>query len=153
MVDPRAMNDHEAIEWEGVIVHHSATGPNVTAKQIRDYHVKQRGWLDVGYHGLISKESGHWGFVEGRPLSLTGSHCPGKNQTHLGLCLIGNFQFTTPPIEQLDATALVLAEWCVAFDFSPENIYPHRQYRHTECPGMVNMLTLRERVYALLAHE
>lgn len=151
MIDPRAMNDLEAIEWEGALIHHSATGPNVTSKQITDYHVKERGWLAAGYHGFISQESGAWRFVPGRALSMPGSHCPGKNKTHLGLCLIGNFMESLPPTAQIQAAADVLAEWCVAFDFGPQDIYPHKAYRQTECPGMVDILSLRAKVLGILA--
>lgn len=153
MIDPRAMNDHEAIEWEGALIHHSATGPNVTAQQIRDYHVRERGWLDIGYHGVIQLVAGRWSFVPGRALSMSGSHCPGKNKTHLGLCLIGNFMESLPPAAQIQAAAEVLAEWCVAFDFNASDIYPHKAYRQTECPGMVDILGLRARVVSILAEE
>jgi hypothetical protein len=152
VIDPRALNDFEAIEWEGALVHHSATGPTVSAKSIADYHVRERGWRAVGYHGLIELGPKGWRFVEGRSLSLPGSHCPGVNKTHLGLCLIGNFSHATPPSAQLDAAAGVLAEWCVSFNFSPAEIFPHRQFRKTECPGLVDILGLRARVAALLAH-
>ena len=151
MIDPRALNDHEAIEWQGALIHHSATGTNVTSKQITDYHVKERGWLAAGYHGFVSQESGKWAFVPGRPLSMAGSHCPGKNKTHLGLCLIGNFMESLPPSAQIQAAAEVLAEWCVAFDFNASDIYPHKAYRQTECPGMVDILGLRAKVVAILA--
>lgn len=151
MIDPRAMNDHEAIEWEGALIHHSATGPNVTAQQIRDYHVKERGWQDIGYHGVIALVDGKYSFVPGRALSMPGAHCPGKNKTHLGLCLIGNFAQSLPPSAQIQAAAEVLAEWCVAFDFNASDIYPHKAYRQTECPGMVDILSLRAKVVAILA--
>ena len=152
MIDPRAMADHEALEWEGVLIHHSATGPNVTVQQIRDYHVKVRGWEEIGYHGAISQESGKWAFHPGRSLAMPGAHCPGKNKTHLGLCLIGNFMQSLPPAAQIQAAAEVLAEWCVSFDFDPCDIYPHKAYRQTDCPGMVDILGLRAKVTAILAY-
>jgi hypothetical protein len=152
MIDPRAMNDTEAIEWRGALVHHSATGPNVTFQQIHDYHVKERGWIDIGYHGGICFVGGRWTFVPGRSLSMKGAHCPGKNGTHLGLCLIGNFMEAPPTTAQMEAAAEVLAEWCVAFDFGPEAIFPHKAYRQTECPGMVDVADLRRRVASIIAH-
>lgn len=151
VLDPRAVNDIEAREWEGVLIHHSATSPTVTAKSITDYHVKERGWIAAGYHGFVSMRSdGTYQFEPGRALSLPGSHCPGKNRTHLGLCLVGNFMHSTPPILQLEVAAQVLAEWCVVYDFSPEEIYPHRAFRQTECPGLVDILSLRRAVTRIL---
>ena len=151
ILDPRGVADHEAIEWEGALIHHSATAPTVTAQSIRDYHVKKRGWLDIGYHGLIEMAGHGFRFVPGRPLSMPGSHCPDKNKTHLGLCLIGNFMHGTPPIAQLEVAAEVLAEWCVSFDFGPEDVHPHFAFRKTECPGLVDIAGLRERVLRILA--
>ena len=153
ILDPRVVHDNEAIEWEGALIHHSATAPTITAKSITDYHVKERGWIAAGYHGFVSlRPGGGYQFESGRELSVAGSHCPGKNRTHLGLCLIGNFTHATPPIAQLEVAAGVLAEWCVAFDFGPGEIYPHFAFRKTECPGTVDILGLRARVARLLAH-
>ena len=152
LLDPRCVADPDALDWQGALIHHSATAPTVTAKSITDYHVKERGWIAVGYNGLIEMTlSGGFRFVAGRPLSIPGSHCPGKNKTHLGLCLIGNFMHSTPPIAQLEVAAEVLAEWCVAFDFSPEEIHPHWAFRITDCPGMVDILAMRRRVAGILA--
>lgn len=153
VIDTRAVLDDTAIEWRGALIHHSATSPTVTAEQIRNYHVKEKGWVDVGYHGLIELDKhGVWRFVPGRSLSMVGAHCPTKNRTHLGLCLIGNFMHSTPPIAQLEAAADLLAEWCVAFDFGPDAIWPHKAYRQTDCPGLVDILSLRARVLSILAH-
>ena len=54
-------------------------------------------------------------------------------------------------LEQLEVAAEVLAEWCVAFDFSPEEIHPHRAFRITDCPGMVDILAMRRKVAGILA--
>jgi len=151
ILDTRIVADDSPIDWVGALIHHSATGPTVTAKAIADYHVKERGWLDVGYHGLVELAGGGYKFAPGRSLAMHGAHCPGKNRTHLGLCLIGNYANATPPIAQLEVAAEILAEWCVAFDFSPEDIYPHKAFRKTECPGIVDILGLRARVAAILA--
>ena len=151
-LDPRAVDAVEMPEWQGALIHHSATSPTVTAKSIMDYHVKERGWIDVGYHGLVEMAPNGFRFVPGRALSMPGSHCPGKNRTHLGLCLIGNFMHSTPPIAQLEVAADVLAEWCVSFGFGPEEIHPHRAYRQTDCPGLVDILDLRQRVLRVLSN-
>ncbi len=153
ILDPRGVADHEAIEWEGALIHHSATAPTVTAQSITNYHVKERGWVAAGYHGFVSMRlDGGYQFEPGRALSMPGSHCPGKNKTHLGLCLIGNFMDSAPPLAQLEVAAEVLAEWCIAFDFGPEEIHPHRKFKATDCPGgKLDIQGLRERVRRILA--
>lgn len=151
LLDPRCLSEYDSREWEGVLIHHSATSPTATVQSIRDYHVKHNGWAAIGYHGIASmRPDGGYQFEPGRGLDMVGSHCPGKNKTHLGLCLIGNFMHGTPPIAQLEVAARVLAEWCTAFDFSPDEIYPHSAFRKTECPGAVDIAGLRARVLALL---
>ena len=71
-----------------IIMHCSANGPDSTigAKEIRDYHVRVRGWLDIGYHFVVRRD----GTVEeGRPLTAVGAHCTGHNARSVGICLVG----------------------------------------------------------------
>ena len=61
-----------------IIVHCTATpeGRDVTINEVRDWHVNDNGWRDVGYHFLIRLD----GTVEeGRPIEQTGAHCYGNN--------------------------------------------------------------------------
>lgn len=72
-----------------IIVHCSATeGGN--ANSIRDYHVNNLGWRDIGYHYVIDKD----GKIEkGRSLHEVGAHCKGENHDSIGICLVGNEQW------------------------------------------------------------
>jgi N-acetylmuramoyl-L-alanine amidase len=84
-----------AYAWEGVVIHHSATSPNTKAESIKRYHVEERGWDDIGYHWIIEADGR---IVQGRSESTVGAHAlnpkPSRNQTHIGICVIGNDQFS-----------------------------------------------------------
>lgn len=75
-------------QWEGIVVHHSASGPNTTAADINRWH-KERGFDGIGYHFVILPS----GKIEiGRSLSRNGAHAlnpsPSRNRTHIGVVLI-----------------------------------------------------------------
>jgi len=59
---------------------------DVDSQWIRDIHVKQNGWKDIGYHYIILRD----GTLEkGRPESQSGAHVAGHNASTIGVCLIG----------------------------------------------------------------
>jgi N-acetylmuramoyl-L-alanine amidase len=71
-----------------IVVHCSATPPNVDigVAEIREWHQKQNGWLDIGYHFVIRRN----GQIErGRPVDVQGSHARGFNDRSIGICLVG----------------------------------------------------------------
>jgi N-acetylmuramoyl-L-alanine amidase len=56
------------------------------AADIRGWHVKENGWIDIGYHYVITRR----GIVQrGRPKWAVGSHVAGFNGHSLGICLVG----------------------------------------------------------------
>lgn len=77
-----------------IIIHCSATRPSwmrgkpfkEQVREIKRWHTEERGWSDIGYHYLISRE----GTVrKGRPIDRTGAHTRGHNKGSVGICLIG----------------------------------------------------------------
>lgn len=71
-----------------IIVHCSYTSPSqdIGAAEIRDWHVNDNGWSDIGYHFVINRK----GIVElGRPVKFAGAHVRGHNQDSIGICLVG----------------------------------------------------------------
>jgi hypothetical protein len=74
-------------EINRIIIHHTATAQETTVSSIRNYHMHNRGWRDIGYHYLI--DGG--GFVRlGRPERLSGAHCKGNNRDSIGVAVIGD---------------------------------------------------------------
>lgn len=75
-----------------IVVHcsDSPQGRGDTAKTIHDWHLS-RGWSGIGYHFVILEN----GKVErGRPVYWAGAHVKGHNIGSIGVCLIGEDEFT-----------------------------------------------------------
>ena len=77
-----------------IVIHCSATRPgwfagrSAKAKmaEIRRWHVKDRGWKDVGYHYLIDRDGT---IVAGRAENVVGAHVIDRNRGTIGVCLVG----------------------------------------------------------------
>ncbi len=108
-----------------IIVHHSATVDGRTNEwdAIRRYHTSWRRldlniivtqeeagelmakgvpvtapWRDIGYHRGIERENGVLVVREGRPLTETGAHATGFNDSGVGLCIVGNYDRHEPDL-------------------------------------------------------
>ncbi len=112
------------MEWQGIVVHHSASH-DVSANEIDRWH-KEKGWAGVGYHFVIRAD----GSIEpARDWKTAGAHAYGRNSTHLGICLTGNFGNHAPTDEQM--RSLVMLVKGIKTRFKIEKIEQH----HEECPG------------------
>ena len=71
-----------------IVIHCADTPPemDIGAKEIRKWHVEERGWRDIGYHYVIRRD----GNIElGRPVTDSGAHVRGFNSRSVGVCLVG----------------------------------------------------------------
>ena len=74
-----------------IVVHCSATTPtmDIGVGTIRGWHVLERGWSDVGYHFVITRD----GEVQtGRPIERSGAHAKGFNKHSVGICYVGGLE-------------------------------------------------------------
>ena len=136
-----------------ILVHHTAT-PNVDdlsrraaddlARGIQNFHMDRRGWLDSGQHFTISRG----GFVlEGRHRSLEalrsgrkqveGAHCTGQNLVSIGIENEGTYTDTGPTGVLWDRLREMCAHVCSQYGIAPTEIYGHRDFKDTLCPGDV----------------
>ena len=92
MIDFEKLFNAERKLWSGIVIHHSLTKDQTTNDwdSIKKYHLSS-GWQDIGYHFGIERIGEDWTYQVGRPLSMTGAHTKGFNETHLGICVVGNF--------------------------------------------------------------
>jgi len=136
-----------------IIVHCSATRPewflgkSVEQKrdEIKNWHVKDRGWKDIGYALIIDRDGKT---AKGRDLDKDGdvweeigAHVEGKNSRSIGLCLIGGFgsnaddpflkHFTPAQEDTLFMTISSLRKEFPSIKF----ISGHNQYANKACPG------------------
>ncbi len=130
-----------------IVVHHSATNGG-NAEAIRRYHKEVNKWDDIGYHFVILRD----GKVEaGRPENLVGAHARtgrsfNRNPFSVGICLIGNGQFTN---EQKKALAQLLAKLCKKYEIDSLSKEEKRgiQGHHEECPGPnLNLEEIKKKV-------
>jgi len=103
-----------------------------TWEAIRAYHMRERGWRDIGYHlGIGPKEEGVWLL---RPMTMIGGHCTGHNSKSIGIAMVGNFDKEDPEL-CLPQAVRVLAVCCRVLGLGPEDIYFHRDFANKTCPG------------------
>jgi len=157
---------------QAAFVHHTADRNTYTRAQVPamvratyTYHVKSRGWCDIGYNFLVDRFGRVFeGRFGGAQLPVLGAHTGGFNSNSFGISLIGNFQSAAPPPAMLETTARVIAWKFDANYRSPvttivmnnKRLYTisgHRDTKATECPGnqLYNKLGwLRQRVMVLI---
>ncbi|MCA1824486.1 MAG: N-acetylmuramoyl-L-alanine amidase [Frankia sp.] len=105
-------------------VHHTDTSNSYSAAQaasmirgIYAFHVKSRGWSDIGYNFLVDRYGrvyeGRYGGVD---KAVIGAHTGGFNSNSFGVSLLGTFTTSTPPAGMLTALERVLA-WKLAISY------------------------------------
>lgn len=147
------------LKAKGVVIHHADT-PNVTPstdtnaevqrvaellRGIYRWHTQHNGWRDIGYHFFISRGGLVFEARLGSSLALkdglmvTGAHCPGKNPTHIGICLEGNYQNTDLPSSLWESAVKLIAtiSYIAGFELNRTNVLLHRDVVSTACPGDV----------------
>ena len=93
-----------------LIIHCSATpdSDNIGASEIHKMHLGF-GWDGIGYHKVIRRD----GQVEnGRPEFWVGAHVKGINDKSLGVCLIGNINFTN---DQFLSLKKIIQGWRIKY--------------------------------------
>ena len=129
-----------------VIVHCAATRPewmagkSTAAKvvEIRRWHVKDRGWSDIGYHWVIDRDGT---VAAGRPMAVDGAHVAGRNKGTVGVCLIGGHgsdptdKFSDHFTPEQDAALRELIERLQREHPSIKKVSGHNEYSAKACPG------------------
>ncbi|SKC62656.1 N-acetylmuramoyl-L-alanine amidase [Maledivibacter halophilus] len=113
-----------------IILHHSATNEG-TFESIRKYHVKTKGWKDIGYHYLITTDGK---LHKGRDEKEVGAHTIGQNAKSIGICLVGNFDKYRPNANQLHTLYKLLNDVKIRYGQLP--IHGHNEFSTKTCPGL-----------------
>jgi N-acetylmuramoyl-L-alanine amidase len=88
---------------------------------IRKWHVEERGFSDIGYHWVITKD----GTVHsGRPEEQVGAHVAGHNAGTLGICLCGRREFTKEQFSSLEKLCFGLVR---KYGLEKSDIVGHRE--------------------------
>ncbi|MCO1577986.1 N-acetylmuramoyl-L-alanine amidase [Crossiella sp. SN42] len=136
-----------------IIVHHTATA-NVTdyslarafalSRSIQNYHMDSNGWIDTGQH-FTNSRGGH--ITEGRHRSLAAlnggtqhvvsAHTSGQNNVALGIENEGLYTSVGPTTAQWNSLVALCRYMCQQYRIAASQIYGHRDYNNTACPGNV----------------
>ncbi|MCS7186142.1 MAG: peptidoglycan recognition family protein [Armatimonadota bacterium] len=129
-------------EWRGIVLHHTskpdyslfAKKPDCAywLKVIDRVHRVSRKFKGIGYHFVIFP-NGLIGL--GRDVSEVGAHVKGHNSKFLGVCLLGNFNKDEMKEDQYISLWFVLTSLVVRLGLLPEQIWFHRDFAATDCPG------------------
>jgi hypothetical protein len=134
-----------------IIIHHTATANSTDlsqshafalARSIQNFHMDSNGWSDTGQNFTVSRG----GFImEGRHTSLshltsgsgfvTSAHCPGQNTVAVGIENEGTYTSVVPPTSLWDKLVDLCVYICQQGGFGATQIYGHRDFVATECPG------------------
>ena len=128
------------------------------ARSIQRHHLA-RGWRDSGHHFLLTRsglilEGRHGSLAAARMgFVIAGAHA-GHNEANTrswGLELEGNTELAPVTPEQWAACVELCAWLSFVGNTQARDIFPHRNYRPTACPGawlMANLDRLREETRA-----
>jgi hypothetical protein len=132
--------------WSAIIIHHSATDAG-NAAIIDKWHREENGWNGIGYDFVIGNGSNS-GDGEVEPTfrwrgQLTGAHTGGTpgnwaNEEGIGICLIGDFDRTTPTARQMDSLVRLVRFLQQRYGIPKSRIYGHGSTpggHSTDCPG------------------
>lgn len=155
-------------KWRGIIIHHSgdiAEEKVNDARNIASFHINYNKWQDLGYHFVIeddgtiyisnNSENARWIYQR------SGAHC---NETYsidrkinfepltansycIGICLTGNFEIQNPMPSQTLSLYLLCFELIKGLPLDEDNIWEHKYFAKTDCPGQnFNLMRLKQQL-------
>mgnify|MGYP003138665795 FL=1 len=119
-----------------IVIHCSYTKPNmdIGLREIRDWHVNDNGWRDVGYHYIIRRN----GEVElGRNVKDTGAHAAGYNHKSIGIALVGGMaddNSTEDNFTDKQWTTLLDLVKQKLIDYPDAKVIGHNEISEKDCP-------------------
>ncbi|MCT4507352.1 MAG: peptidoglycan recognition protein family protein [Tepidibacter sp.] len=119
-----------------IIIHHSLTKDSKTVswEAIKRYHINNQGYRDIGYHWGIELVKNEYKVFKGREEWEVGAHTRGANTNSIGICLVGNFDNSEPPKEQLYKLIVLIKDIYSRYGELP--IYTHNHFAsYKSCPG------------------
>jgi hypothetical protein len=131
-----------------ITIHHSGDegdivgDPEQMLRHFEHIHTHNKGWACIGYHFIIAPDGR---IFEGRPLKYQGAHATGDNNIgNIGICLIGDFDRIHVPAVQKAALLATLDRLTEQYGIDKHQIFGHREFKPTDCPGRYLMAVLRQ---------
>ncbi len=122
---------------EKIIIHCAATpeGRDVKTETIKSWHVKGRGWSDIGYHYVIELDGA---VKNGRPLHRSGAHTKGHNATSIGICYVGGIDKDKKPKDTRTEAQRKAMDQLVddlKMEHPTATIHGHNEFAAKACPS------------------
>lgn len=125
---------------KGLVIHYDGPGRNLTHKthtacvdywkETRIFHMKTRGWLDIGYsYGVCP----HGYVFEGRGIGREQAAQPGGNSTYYS-CTLMLGEREAPSVVQIETTRQ-LRKWLMDVHKLGSSVKGHKDFISTSCPG------------------
>ncbi len=99
---------------------------------IRNAHVNQRKFADIGYHYIVDPGGRVW---EGRSIRYQGAHVQDNNEGNLGVMCMGNFDLHRPSSAQIGSLDRFVASQMHRYKVPINRVYTHQEINPTACPG------------------
>jgi len=121
-------------EIKKLVIHCSDTQDSIDigAREIRDWHMNDNGWSDIGYHYVIRRN----GTVEnGRKPEIKGAHVRNHNSDSIGICWIGRNDIDD---KQLKSLQVLVKALCFKYGLDiTEDVYGHYELDSKKtCPNL-----------------
>jgi hypothetical protein len=122
-------------------IHHTVTptndsmSPQARLRQIQSFHMNSRGWCDIGYNYLVSRDGRIW---RARGAQTLGAHVANANSGNVGISFMGTHTTTPPTATQMCESARLLRRLQMDFPgiaLNRTDVKGHRQFGGTACPG------------------
>ena len=119
-------------EIDEVVIHHSATKPDVSLRAIARWHTGHHKWPGIGYHFVVYPDGRTF---QTNDLATVSYHAGPHNRRSVGICLTGNFMEQEPPDAQIEAARRLIE--CLNGQVTVKKAIGHREAMpgHTDCPG------------------
>lgn len=135
------IDNMRTITPKGIIVHHTAGAETSSPEDINHWFVVGRaaeGYVWCGYHALIYPDGT---VAQMRPFNRNGGHCPGYNNTHIGISFVGNYELKDITDEAWEAYSDLVIDLKNTYTIEDKDIINHRDAnlaigaKPTLCPG------------------
>lgn len=120
-----------------IILHCTATpeGKHFDVDTIRRWHVKDRGWRDIGYHYVIYLDGS---VHQGRPLEQVGAHTSGHNKDSIGIVYVGGCDAkmkAKDTLNEAQEVAMVNLIKALREEHGALSLHGHNEFAAKACPS------------------
>ena len=120
-----------------IFIHCSATpeGRDIKMETIKSWHVKGRGWRDIGYHFVIELD-GTW--KVGRPMEQMGAGVKGHNEHSIHVCYVGGLDKNKKAKDtrtQAQRETLNTIIGGLLKEYPDASVHGHNEFANNACPS------------------